>query len=81
MVKDHRQQKYPKCHSNRKLTTILIYQNLGGAPLGVRYAFLRQRHMGRGYLFLSGFSSLNDAIHGWMTGRMDGWKKLHEKRP
>jgi hypothetical protein len=24
------------------------------------------------YLFLSGFSSLYDAIHGWMTGRMDG---------
>jgi hypothetical protein len=36
---------------------------------------------GWGYLFLSGFSSLYDAIHGWMTGRMDGWKKLHEKRP
>jgi hypothetical protein len=26
-----------------------------------------------GYLFLLGFSSLYDAIHGWMTGRMDGW--------
>jgi hypothetical protein len=25
------------------------------------------------YLFLPGFSSLYDAIHGWMTGRMDGW--------
>jgi hypothetical protein len=25
-----------------------------------------------GYLFLPGFSSLYDAIHGWMTGRMDG---------
>jgi hypothetical protein len=24
-----------------------------------------------GYLFLPGFSSLYDAIHGWMTGRMD----------
>ncbi len=31
------------------------------------------------YLFLPGFFSLYDAIHGWMTGRMDG--KLHEKRP
>jgi hypothetical protein len=20
---------------------------------------------------------LYDAIHGWMTGQMDGWKKLH----
>ncbi len=27
---------------------------------------------GGGYLFLPGFSSLYDAIHGWMTGRMDG---------
>jgi hypothetical protein len=26
----------------------------------------------RGYLFLSGFSSLYDAIHGWMMRRMDG---------
>jgi hypothetical protein len=34
----------------------------------------RQRHMcrGGGYLFLPGFSSLYDAIHGWMTGRTDG---------
>jgi hypothetical protein len=30
---------------------------------------------------LLGFSSLYDAIHGWMTRRMDGWKKLHEKWP
>jgi hypothetical protein len=40
---------------------------------------------GGGYLFLPGFSSMNDAIHGWMTGRIDGWvswwKKLHVKRP
>jgi hypothetical protein len=28
---------------------------------------------------LPGFSSLHDAIHGWMTGRMDG--KLHKKGP
>jgi len=39
---------------------------------------------GRGvYLFLPGFSSLYDAIHGWMTGRTDGWtghvKKIHKK--
>jgi hypothetical protein len=31
-----------------------------------------------GYLFLPGFSSLYEAILGWMTGRMDGWKKLHD---
>jgi hypothetical protein len=24
------------------------------------------------FVFLPGFSSLYDAIHGWMTGRMDG---------
>jgi hypothetical protein len=30
-----------------------------------------------GYLFLPRFSSLYDAIHGWM----DEWKKLHEKQP
>jgi hypothetical protein len=35
----------------------------------------------RGYLFLSRFSSLYDAIHGWMTEQMNRWKKLHEKRP
>jgi hypothetical protein len=28
---------------------------------------------GAGYLFLSGFFALYDAIHGWMLGRMDGW--------
>jgi hypothetical protein len=56
---------------------------LGVPPPGTEHAFSRQRHMRKGgrYLFLSGFSSLYDAIHGWMTGRMDGWKKLHEKRP
>jgi hypothetical protein len=32
-----------------------------------------------GYLFLPGFFSLYDAIHGWMMGWIDG--KLHEKRP
>jgi hypothetical protein len=31
-----------------------------------------------GYLFLPAFSSLYDAIHGWMMGQMDGWKKLHD---
>jgi len=28
---------------------------------------------GGGYLFLPGFSSLYDAIHGWMMGQTDGW--------
>jgi hypothetical protein len=43
---------------------------------GAGHAFPRQRHMRRKgggvYLFLPGFSSLYDAIHGWVTGRMDG---------
>jgi hypothetical protein len=49
---------------------------LGVPPQGAGHAFPRQRHMGGGYLFLPGFSSLYDAIHGWMTGWMDG--KLHK---
>jgi hypothetical protein len=85
MVKDWRRQIYLKCHSNRKLTTILISKSWGCPPLGAGHAFPRQQHMrwggeGGGYLFLSGFSSLYDAIHGWMMGQMDGWKKLHKKR-
>jgi hypothetical protein len=49
---------------------------LGVAPPGAGHAFPRQRHMcrGRGYLLLPGFTSLYDAIHVWMTRRMDGWK-------
>jgi hypothetical protein len=61
---------------------------LGVPRPGAGHAFPRQRHMHRGrggYLFLLGFSSLYDAIHGWMMGWMDGWvtwwKKLHEKWP
>ncbi len=53
--------------------TILIYQNLGGAPPppGPGMPFLdsdtcAEGEGGGGYLFLSGFSSLYDAIHGWM---------------
>jgi hypothetical protein len=61
---------------------MLIYENLGGAPPGPGMPFLESDTCaGGGNLFLSGFSSLYDAIHGWMTGRMDGWKKLHEKGP
>jgi hypothetical protein len=32
-----------------------------------------------GYLVLPGFSSLYDAIHGWMTKRMDEWMKSFTK--
>jgi hypothetical protein len=44
-------------------------------PPGAGHAFPKQRHMcrRRGYLFLRGFSSLYDAIHGWMMRWMDRW--------
>jgi hypothetical protein len=64
------------------LLLILISKSWGCPPPGAGHAFPRQRHMrrrGGGNLFLAGFSSLYDAIHGWMTRRMDG--KFHEKRP
>jgi len=63
---------------------------LGCPPLGAGHAFPRHRHMRKrggagGYLFLLTCSSLYDAIHGWMTRRMDEWtrqmKRLHEKQP
>jgi hypothetical protein len=45
------------------------------SPWGPGMPFLDSRGGGRGgYLFPPGFSSLYDAIHGWMTGQMDGWK-------
>ncbi len=60
------------------LLLIFISKSWGCHPPGAGHAFPRQRHMCRegvrGYLFLPGFSSLYDAIHGWMTGEMDGWK-------
>jgi hypothetical protein len=43
-------------------------------PPWAEHAFPRQQHMrrrGGGYLFLLGFSSLYDAIHGWMDGSND----------
>ncbi len=83
MVKDQRQQIYPKCHSNRKLMTILISKSWG-CPARVPGVPLLDSDTcaeGGGYLFLPGFFSLYDVIHGWMTGQMDGCKKLHEKWP
>jgi hypothetical protein len=86
MVKDRRWQIYPKCHSNRKLTTMLIYQNLGGPPPGSGMPFLDSDTCAEpwGYLFLSGFFSLYDAIHGWMTGwmddGMDGWMEKTSRK-
>jgi hypothetical protein len=46
---------------------------------GLGMPFLDSDTCARGcYLFLPGFSSLHDAIHGWMMGQMDGWKNLHD---
>jgi hypothetical protein len=43
-------------------------------PLGPGMPFLDSDTCAKGgYLFLSRFSSLYDAIHGWMMGRMDAW--------
>jgi hypothetical protein len=45
-------------------------------PLGLGMTFLDSDTCAEGggvYLFMPGFSSLYDAIHGWMMGRMDGW--------
>jgi hypothetical protein len=56
-------------------------------PLGLGMPFLDNDTCVKGGViyFCQGFFSLYDAIHGWMMGRMmeqmDGWKKLHEKRP
>jgi hypothetical protein len=48
---------------------------LGVPPLGPGMPFLDNDTCakGGGYLFISGFSSLYDAIHGWMMGRTDEW--------
>ncbi len=68
------------------LLLILISKSWGSPPPGPGMPFLDSNTWaeGRGvYLFLPGFSSLYDAIHGWMTGRTDGWtghvKKIHKK--
>ncbi len=100
MVKYRRWQIYPNvvqcltltlvdCHRKCTQTRNWQWWKILGVPRpGAGHAFPRQRHMHRGrggYLFLLGFSSLYDAIHGWMMGWMDGWvtwwKKLHEKWP
>jgi hypothetical protein len=76
MGKDQRQQIYVGFVAD------IDIKILGVPPPGPGMPFLDSNTCaeGRGvYLFLPGFSSLYDAIHGWMTGRMDG--KLHEKQP
>jgi hypothetical protein len=73
---------------------LILISKSWGCPPKARHAFPRHQHMRKrgGYLFLPGFSSLYDAIHGWMTRRTDGWtdgltdgwtghvKMLHEKQ-
>jgi hypothetical protein len=56
------------------LLLILISKSWGCPPPGSGMPFLdSDTCVGGGYLFLPGFSWLYDAIHGWMTGRTDGW--------
>jgi hypothetical protein len=72
MVKDRRPQIYPNVV---QCLITLTLDDLGGAPLGPGMPFLDNDICAErgGYLFLLGFSSLYDAIHGWMMRRMDGW--------
>jgi hypothetical protein len=65
---------------------ILISKSWGCPPPGPGMSFLDSYTCAEGgiYLFLPRFFSLHDAIHGWMTGRIDDgwvtwWKKLQEK--
>ncbi len=60
---------------------------LGVPPPGPGMSFLDSHTCAEGgiYLFLPRFFSLHDAIHGWMTGRINGWmshvmKKASRKR-
>jgi hypothetical protein len=77
MVKDYRRQIYPKCHSNRKLMTILISKSWGCPPLGAGHAFPRQRHMRRGvgviYFCQDFLPCMMPSIDGWRDGWMDGF--------
>jgi hypothetical protein len=50
---------------------------LGVPPLRPGMPFLDSDMCAEGDLLLSGFSSLYDAIHGWMMRWMDEWKKFH----
>jgi hypothetical protein len=62
------------------LLLILVSKSWGCPPPRPGHAFPRQQHMRRvSYLFLPGFSSLYDTIHGWMTGWMDGWMESFMK--
>jgi hypothetical protein len=60
--------------SNLQLTIVNNWRLGPGMPF-IDSDTCARRGGGGVNLFLPGFSSLYDAIHGWMTGRMDGWMK------
>jgi hypothetical protein len=77
MIKDRRGQIYRNATQTGNWWRYWYIKILGVPPLGPGMPFLDSNTCaeGGGYLFLSGFSSLYDAIHGWMTRRIDGWMK------
>jgi hypothetical protein len=76
VVKDQRRQIYPKCHSNRKLTTILILKSWGCPPLGPGMPFLDSDTCTEGggvIYFCQGFlPCMMPSMNGWRDGWMDG---------
>jgi hypothetical protein len=80
MVKDRRRQIYSKCHSNRKLTTILISKSWGCLLWGPGMPFLDSHTCAEGELFISVKVFFPVWCHPWMDDGTDGWKKLHKKR-
>jgi hypothetical protein len=75
MGKDQRQQIYVAFVAD------IDIKILGVPPPRAGHAFPRQQHVCRreGYLFLPGFFSLYDAIHGCMTRWMNGWMESFTK--
>ncbi len=85
-----------KCHPNRNMNTrlstlfpMMIFASMTCWPnfltintLGLAMPFLDNDTCveGGGYLFLPRFFSLYDAIHGWMTRRMDGWMEKTSRK-
>jgi hypothetical protein len=72
----------------RHITKLQLQTTLSN-PLYIPHSACIHRDPGRwkswclhclwGYLFLPGFSSLYDAIHGWMMRQMDGWMESFMK--
>jgi hypothetical protein len=81
MIKDWRQQIYPNATLNRKLTTILIYQNLGG--LGRACLSWTGTHAGGGGViyFCQGFlSCMMPSMDGWWNRWIDGWMEKASRK-